>query len=796
MEQLSFNTPTAAITEVAALLQSHYGLAGQLKNLPGYSDLNFLLETENARFIIKVANSSESLAMLDLQNKAMAQLLASGITVPDVLTNRFGNQLSPIELDGETRWLRVLSYLPGSCYGDLPATEKGPALWQQLGALMGKVSKAFVGFEHIAAYRQLDWDLATAYRLCQQNMPLLQPEPLALVQHFMRLYQQQVRPHLGQLRQSVIHNDANDFNLLLQQQHSNWQITALLDFGDMLYSHTVNELAVACAYAIFAQADVVPVIKTVTAAYHQQYPLTATELEVLPCLIAMRLCISLCNSAKAILAEPGNSYILISASGALKALQQLQQLDLFWLGQQLKQQNSGFNPGIHSAANSGQKSVAPERSSNEIQQLRQRYFSKTLSLSYQQPLKIVRGYGAYLYDEKGLDYLDMVNNVCHVGHCHPDVVAAGQQQMALLNTNTRYLHDNLVNYAEQLLRTMPDELSVCFFVNSGSEANELAFRLARAATGGRDLIVVDEAYHGNTQACIDASPYKFDGPGGAGATPYVHKVLLPDPYRGVYQGYSAASGAAYAADVDRALAEIQAAGRQVSAFICESLQGVAGQIVMPDAYLQQVYQKVRRAGGLCIADEVQVGFGRVGSQMWGFQTQQVLPDIVTLGKPIGNGHPMAAVITTRAVADAFANGMEFFNTFGGNPVSCAIGSAVLQVLQQERLPQKALETGLYLQQQCRLLAQQHPIIGDVRGMGLFIGVELVTDRELKTPATTQMSYLIEFFKQQRILLSSEGPGANILKIKPPLAFGRHEADRFLESFEQGLQQLQQQHFMN
>ena len=191
---------------------------------------------------------------------------------------------------------------------------------------------------------------------------------------------------------------------------------------------------------------------------------------------------------------------------------------------------------------------------------------------------------------------------------------------------------------------------------------------------------------------------------------------------------------------------------------------------------------------------MQVGFGRVGSQMWGFQTQQVLPDIVTLGKPIGNGHPMAAVITTRAVADAFANGMEFFNTFGGNPVSCAIGSAVLQVLQQERLPQKALETGLYLQQQCRLLAQQHPMIGDVRGMGLFLGVELVTDREHKTPATAQMSYLIEFFKQQRILLSSEGPGANILKIKPPLAFGRHEADRFLQSFEQGLKLLQNQHF--
>ncbi len=785
MDQLAASTPTqtAITSQIAGLLQTHYGLQGLLKALPGYSDLNFLLQFgDTGRYIVKVANSADSLSVLDLQNKAMARLAAADLAVPEVLANRSGTFITAVELNSETRWLRVLSYLPGRCYGELPKADKSAALWQQLGQLMGNVSQGFVHFEHVAAYRELDWDLATAYGLCRRKMHLLSAERLPLVQQALALYQQQVRPHLSQLPQSVIHNDANDYNLLLQPAADGWQITGLLDFGDMLYSHTINELAVACAYAILGQADQVAVIKTVTAAYHQQHPLCATELQVLPCLIAMRLSISLCNSAQASQAEPDNPYILISATDAEQALQQLQQLDLVWLGQRLQQQCLG--------------QTTQGRSSNELRQLRQRYFSKTLSLSYQQPLKIVRGFGAYLYDESGADYLDMVNNVCHVGHCHPQVVAAGQQQMALLNTNTRYLHDNLVDYAEQLLATMPDELSVCFFVNSGSEANELAFRLARAATGQRDLIVVDGAYHGNTQSCIDASPYKFDGPGGEGAMAHVHKVLLPDPYRGQFQGYSQSAGAAYAADVGRALAEIAAAGRQVSAFICESLQGVAGQIIMPAGYLQQVYAQIRAAGGLCIADEVQVGFGRVGSQMWGFQTQQVLPDIVTLGKPIGNGHPMAAVITTRAVADAFANGMEFFNTFGGNPVSCAIGTAVLKVLQQERLPQRALETGLYMQQQFRQLQQQYPIIGDVRGMGLFLGVELVTDRNNKTPATAQMDWLVEFMKQQRILLSSEGPYANILKIKPPLAFGRREADRFLESFEQGLALMQTLSFAN
>ncbi|MCL4108901.1 UNVERIFIED_CONTAM: hypothetical protein GTU68_008096 [Idotea baltica] len=424
--------------------------------------------------------------------------------------------------------------------------------------------------------------------------------------------------------------------------------------------------------------------------------------------------------------------------------------------------------------------LGERRTREEIIRYRKRHLSKSLSLSYAQPLKIVRGEGAFLYDDAGSAYLDMVNNVCHVGHCHPLVVSAGQVQMGLLNTNTRYLHDNIVSYSEKLLATMPDELSVCMFVNSGSEANELALRLARNFTQSKQLIVVDDAYHGNTTACVEASPYKFNGPGGNGAEEYVHTVDLPDTFRGKYREDHVGATAAYAQVVADRIAEIENAGLSMGTFICESVHGVAGQIVMPDGYLAQVYRKVREAGGLCIADEVQVGFGRVGTHMWAFETQNVVPDIVTLGKPIGNGHPLAAVITTPAIADAFVTGMELFNTYGGNPVSCAIGEAVLEVIESEQLQRNALDVGSYLSEKLKILQRKYPVIGDVRGLGLFIGVELVEDIQSREPAPEKASRLVELMKEKHILLSVDGRSNNVVKIKPPMVFSRKNADQFLQ----------------
>ncbi len=415
--------------------------------------------------------------------------------------------------------------------------------------------------------------------------------------------------------------------------------------------------------------------------------------------------------------------------------------------------------------------------SEEILKFRRKHLGKSLSVSYKKPLKIVRGDMQYLYDDEGRQYLDCVNNVCHVGHCHPHVVAAGQQQMAMLNTNTRYLHQNIARYSKRLTGLFPDHLSVCFFVNSGSEANELALRMAKTYTAQQDIIALEAGYHGNTGACVDISSYKFDGKGGQGAPPTTHVVPMPDTYRGAYQSEQA--GRQYAEHIAKALKKIQGEGKNVAAFICESILSCGGQIVLPPGYLQAAYKLVREAGGLCIADEVQVGFGRVGDHFWGFQLQNVVPDIVTMGKPIGNGHPLAAVVTTPAVAEAFTNGMEYFNTFGGNPVSAAIGRTVLQVVQEEDRQAHALAVGQYLKEGLSALQADYPIIGDVRGHGFFLGVELVNDPTTLAPAADQATYLANRMREKGILMSTDGPLHNVLKIKPPMCFDIKNADFFL-----------------
>ncbi|HKD17183.1 MAG TPA: aminotransferase class III-fold pyridoxal phosphate-dependent enzyme [Thermoanaerobaculia bacterium] len=425
--------------------------------------------------------------------------------------------------------------------------------------------------------------------------------------------------------------------------------------------------------------------------------------------------------------------------------------------------------------------VGPERLLSE----RGTRLGPSLSLSYRAPLEIVRGSGAFLYDETGRAYLDMVNNVAHVGHAHPRVARAGARQMAVLNTNTRYLHPSILRYAERLTAMLPPPLSVCFFVCSGSEANELALRLARAATGGRDVVVLDGAYHGNTQTLVDVSPYKHAGPGGSGAPSWVHAVPMPDDYRGRYRRDDPACAARYAAHVREAFDRARSLGGRSSAFLCESLLSCGGQIVLPPGYLAEAYIHARAAGAVCIADEVQVGFGRVG-RFWGFETQGVVPDIVTMGKPIGNGHPLGAVVTTPAIAAAFANGMEYFNTFGGNPVSCEIGLAVLDVLHDERLPERALRVGARLEEGLKTLAARHPIVGDVRGLGLFLGIELVLDPAARTPAPRQAAYVVERMKDHGILLSTDGPDHNVIKMKPPLVFSEEDADRAVRAYDRVL----------
>ena len=421
-----------------------------------------------------------------------------------------------------------------------------------------------------------------------------------------------------------------------------------------------------------------------------------------------------------------------------------------------------------------------------LEQRRKDVLGPNLSLSYDEPIHVVRGRGAYLYDSLGREYLDGVNNVAHVGHEHPAVVRAGRRQMGVLNTNTRYLHTAILQYAERLSALFPEALSVCFLVNSGSEANELALRLARAHTGGEAVVSLEGGYHGSTQACIDVSHYKFAGRGSAGAPPWVAAANMPDVFRGLYRSHDPAAASRYAAHVGECFERLAGTGYTASAFLAESIISCGGPIEPPEGYLAAAYELARANGAVCIADEIQIGFARVGSHMWGFETQGVVPDIVTLGKPIGNGHPLGAVVTTPEIAASFADGMEFFSTFGGNPVSAAIGLAVLDVMEDERLQAHAAAVGRKLKADLGSLAGTHEVIGDVRGRGLFLGVELVRDRQSLEPTADVASYVVARMKDRGVLLSTDGSDHNVIKIKPPMPFSEADAERLVRELDEAL----------
>jgi 4-aminobutyrate aminotransferase-like enzyme/Ser/Thr protein kinase RdoA (MazF antagonist) len=413
---------------------------------------------------------------------------------------------------------------------------------------------------------------------------------------------------------------------------------------------------------------------------------------------------------------------------------------------------------------------------------RHRATGRNVSIGYREPLKLVRGWMQYVFDATGRRYLDAYNNVPHVGHCHPAVVRAASDQLRVLNTNTRYLHESLALFAERLTATLPSPLRVCYFVNSGSEANELALRLARAHTRRRSMIVLDAAYHGNTTSLIDISPYKFAGPGGEGAPSWVYTVPLPDVYRGVFRASEPDAGRKYAELVAATVARLEAEGG-ICAFIAESAPSVGGQLILPVGYLSHAYASVRSAGGVCIADEVQTAYGRMGTHFYAFEPQQVVPDIVVLGKPIGNGYPLGAVVTTAEIAESFDNGMEFFSTFGGSTVSCAVGLAVLTVVERAGLQEHARQVGERMLGGLRALAGRHAIVGDVRGSGLFLGVELVQDRDSLQPASEEAAYVVNRMREEGVLIGTDGPFHNVLKIRPPMPFDEGDADRLVTTLD-------------
>ncbi len=754
-----------------------YGIKASVRPLVSELDQNFYLKDESGKeYIFKISNPLKKRDILDLQNKAMEFLSKNSETIncPQICKTLNGEQIARIEsIEGISFYARMLTFLRGKFLAELD--QPSPQLMHQLGRFIGTMDKTLKSFYHPAAHREIPWDLKNTLQSTSRVSFIQNPQQRRLVEYFLLQFETFVSPRLPSLPCSVIHNDVNDYNILVEKSCSgNDEIVGIIDFGDMVYTYTISELAIALTYAIFDRDDPLATASHIVRGYNEIIPLTESELEILFYMICARLCISVTMSASRKVTEPDNEYLSISEKPAWRLLEKLLETNPELALQIFRKACRKPEP---------RKGMTAE----EILKIRHGQIGRSLSISYKKPIHIVRGAMQYLYDNTGRTYLDCVNNVCHVGHCHPRVVKTAQRQMAALNTNTRYLHENLVNYAQRLSSLMPEPLSVCFIVNSGSEANDLALRLARTYTGRKDVIVVDGAYHGHLTSLIEVSPYKFDGPGGMGIMPYIHKVPTPDIYRGLYKADDPDPGKKYAAHVKRAIQGNPQ--NKVAAFICESLMSGAGQIVYPKNYLREAFKYVRNEGGLCIADEVQVGFGRLGSHFWGFETQDVVPDIVTLGKPIGNGHPLSAVVTRAEIAEAFDNGMEYFNTFGGNPVSCAVGMAVLDVVRDEKLQENALRIGAHLKSGLEELKKKHEIIGDVRGLGLFLGVELVLNRQTLEPAASQAIEIIERMKDGGILLSIDGILANVLKIKPPLIFSEANVDSLVSTLDRVLDEL-------
>jgi 4-aminobutyrate aminotransferase-like enzyme/Ser/Thr protein kinase RdoA (MazF antagonist) len=773
MASLVQKAPRFTSTEATRLADELYDLQAHSSSLPSERDQNFLLrDAFGEQFVLKIANAEETFEVLDLQNQAIRFLSGRGLRLefPRIIATRSGKDIGTVtSAEGQTHFVRLLSWVDGTCLAKV--RPHGREMLRSLGQSLAEMDTALAGFDHPGAHRVLYWDLRQA-EMAEAHVELLPEGRRAMVT---RCFLDCREIDWNRLRSSVVHNDASDYNVLVASSGAQQgRVNAIVDFGDLVYTATVSDLAVALAYVMLEKEDPIGAAAQVIAAYQETYPLTEREVDALYTLVRTRLALSAANAAYQTREVPQNEYLSISNHAVWALLEQLAELPTEWVKQMFR-----YACGLPLA---NRTSKPPGRSREDLLRLRRRHLGPALRLSYNEPLHVVSSSRQYLYDAEGRRYLDCVNNVAHVGHCHPSVVRAAADQMATLNTNTRYLYDVLYVYVERLTATLPKALSVIYLVCSGSEANELALRLARSYTSGEEVVVVDSAYHGNTSALVDISPYKFDGPDGRGCPPFVHKVPLPDVYRGPYRG--AKAGTAYAEPVAAAAAE----SRSLAAFFCESALSCGGQIPLPPGYLREAYAAVRAEGGVCVADEIQTGFGRPGSHFWMFETQGVVPDIVTLGKPMANGFPLGAVVTTAEIAKSLG-AMEYFNTFGGNPVSCAAGLAVLDVLQDEELQQSALETGKYLQTGLEKLKERHPLIGDVRGAGLFLGLELVRDRHTQEPADREAERVVEQMRKFGVLLSIDGPFHNVIKIKPPLAFARADADLLLHGLDAVLEAI-------
>lgn len=747
-------------------IKRNYGfIPASIKELDGdinYSNKKYLVEDDSGnKYILKIYPDSEELEIAKEENRILEAIKDRlDFDIPIAHRDLSGNLFTRISRNEAI----LLKYIEGEFIATLDQTDK---IINVLGESIAKLHLALNDQESKYIEARINfWDLKNAYINYDKSEYINDPSLKKHVDYYFNRFHTRVLPEIHKLRYSLIHGDLNDYNILSSAN----KIKGFIDFGDFCFSPLINELAIAGAYIMMGKSDPLHSIGELIRGFNKVVPLERREIMLLPDLICTRLCVSICNSAEKKAKSQGNEYVLISEKPAIelltgwKEISDIKYLDTMLEAAGLEQIN---------------KTVSEEKTISR----RYSITGKALSLSYKSPIYMDRSLFQYMYDKKGNTYLDAYNNIPHVGHSHPYVAKAISRQSEILNTNTRYLYDSLLNYGEALLQVFPEKLNKVFFVNSGSAASDLAIRLARNFSGRDHILVMDHGYHGNTSTGINISPYKFDGKGGRGLPAGITKLPLPNTY------ISQISGKDHATEAISIINNLIESGKRPAAYIAEPVSGCGGQVPLADNYLKTLYPYLNKSGIITISDEVQVGFGRLGKWFWGFEMHAVIPDIVILGKPMGNGHPIGAVITTTEIAESFSNGMEFFSSFGGNPVSCEAARAVLDIINSEGLQHNAEETGNYYLQSLKQVAAEHKIIGDIRGSGLFIGIEFTL--EDGRPATEVASIVKNSLKDRFILTGTDGPSNNVIKSKPPLCFNRQNVDRLVENLDKILIDLRQ-----
>ena len=781
---LDVTRPSFTSADAERLARELYGIAATAQEFYSERDRIFHLKTgEGREHVLKLVHPDEDEATLDFQIQSLNWIAREEPTLalPRVIRNKSGGQLAhTIGHDGRRHAVWMLDFMPGV---PLMEAKPRPAPLRELGRFAARVDIALAGYFHPAAGREIVWDVRHTPRLRPHLALLDDKTDRAAAEHVIDRFTADCLPRLSSLRAQVIHNDMNFHNLLVDEQQPQ-RITGLIDFGDMVHGPLALELANAGSEAAMETDRPIEAVAELLAGYHAHLPLTGADAAQLFDLIQARQALTLAVLAsrrQQITDDP--SYVEIYAVPCRNALHALEEIGR-------DKATAAWCRIVEPASVSIPRIPESEVDTDRAAMLarRKRVMGPQTYMFYDKPLHMVRGEGAWLYDVTGRRYLDVYNNVPHVGHCHPHVVEAIARQAAILSTNTRYLFDEVLDYAERLGATMPagSGLTACMFVNSGSEAVDLAIRLAKAYTRQTGALIVEYAYHGWTEAVEAISPeVRLNHP----LQPHVRALIGPDDYRGPYRRGSNDIAVRYAADADRAIRSLAEGGHRPAMFIADNALLMNGVLDAPMGWLQGVYERVRTAGGLCVADEVQPGFGRQGDAMWGFELHGVTPDIVCLGKPIGNGHPLGAVVTRPEIIQALVDQGIFFSTFGGNNVSCAAGMAVLDVLEREGLQENARVVGAHFNQGLRTLAERHAWIGDVRGRGLLVGVELVRDRKTLEPAGPETKRVVNRMRDLGVLTATEGPHGNVLKLRPPICFTREQADLTVSVLDQALSEL-------